>query len=197
MKTLSISTRTICGIDELQAHGSAGVTHVLSITDPGHPELPAFAAYGDVKRTRLQFHDVIDPGPGLVFPALEHIEAILGFGEELDQSVEEGVDGHLLVHCHMGISRSTAAMLTLMAQGEPDADADELFARLRDIRPRAWPNSVMIGHADVLLGRSGDLNDALARHYAHQIARQPDLIRLIEAGGRGREIASGRSASIG
>ena len=47
MKTLAVSTRTICGIEELPQHGEAGVTHVLSILDPGHPELSAFGAYGE------------------------------------------------------------------------------------------------------------------------------------------------------
>ena len=35
---------TICGLDELDSHGTAAVTHVLSILDPGYPEPRAFAA---------------------------------------------------------------------------------------------------------------------------------------------------------
>lgn len=189
MKTFAIPTRTICGIEELPAHGAAGVTHVLSITDPGWPELPAFEAYGDVRRTSLQFHDVIDPGPGLILPAAEHMEAILRFGRDMDEAAE---DGHLLVHCHMGISRSTAAMATLMALAEPERDDDEIFATLREIRPQAWPNSVMIAMADAMLGRDGKLSAALARHYAHQVTAQPNLVRMIAEIGRQREIAMGR-----
>jgi hypothetical protein len=34
MKDLSISLLTICGLTELEQHGSRGVTHVLSILDP-------------------------------------------------------------------------------------------------------------------------------------------------------------------
>lgn len=194
MKTLVVATRTICGIEELPAHGSAGVTHVLSITDPDWPDLSVFEDYGTIRRVSLRFHDVIDPGPDLVLPAREHMEAILRFGADMDASAEEGGDGHLLVHCHMGISRSTAAMVTLMAQAEPGADEDELFTALREIRPRAWPNSLMIAMADDMLNKRGRLTNALARHYAHQIPVMPDLVRSLESDGRRREVEMGRKA---
>lgn len=175
MKTLTISTRTICGIEELPSHGAAGVTHVLSIVDPGLQEIEAFRSYGEHRRTLLEFHDIIDPSPGQVMPSPDHLDAILRFGTELDEDAREGASGHLLVHCHMGISRSTAAMVTLMAQGDPAAGEDALFERLREIRPKAWPNSVMIGFADEKLGRDGRLVAALRRHYGHQIVREPRM----------------------
>ncbi len=193
MKTLSIPTRTICGIEELPSFGAAGVTHVLSITDPDRGELEAFTAYGDIRRTSLRFHDVIDRHPGTVFPEPAHVEAILRFGADMDAAAEAGVDGHLLVHCHMGISRSTAAMATLMAQAEPDLDLDELFARLREIRPQAWPNSVMIGYADDLMRLQGKFTYALRRHYAYQVANRPDLTRMIREVGRQSEIDMART----
>ncbi|MBR7540181.1 dual specificity protein phosphatase family protein, partial [Mycobacterium tuberculosis] len=80
-------------------------------------------------------------------------------------SKAEGAEGHLLIHCHMGISRSTAAMLSLLAQTYPDESEVRLFERLRQIRPQAWPNSLMIQYADDLLGRNGKLVDELRRHY--------------------------------
>jgi predicted protein tyrosine phosphatase len=40
-----------------------------------------------------------------------------------------------------------------MAQSHPAWSADELFAELRSIRPRAWPNSLIIAYADDLLER--------------------------------------------
>ncbi len=43
-------------------------------------------------------------------------------------------------------------MITLMAQARPDLSEDSIFNRIRTIRPIAWPNSVMIGFADSLLG---------------------------------------------
>ena len=120
-----------------------------------------------------------------------HVEQILQFGTNLREGVSERVEGHLLVHCHMGISRSTAAMMTLMAQADAAEDEDVLFARLREIRPQAWPNSVMIGFADAQLGRGGRLTQALRRHYAHQIEAQPQFRTWMNDLGRKREIEMG------
>ena len=47
MERASISVLTICGLDELDSHGSRGVTHVLSILDPGWPD-PTCSAAGTV-----------------------------------------------------------------------------------------------------------------------------------------------------
>jgi predicted protein tyrosine phosphatase len=114
----SISVLTICGIDEIPSHGSRAVSHVLSVLDPERPEVTEFGGFGEHHRTTLRFHDIIDPLPGRVMPMREHMDAILAFGESLKTSRDERTEGHLLVHCHMGISRSTAAMLTLMADFE-------------------------------------------------------------------------------
>ncbi|ALN75477.1 MULTISPECIES: tyrosine phosphatase family protein [unclassified Aureimonas] len=188
MKTLAISSRTICGIEELPAHSETGVTHVLSIIDPGHPDIHHFEAFSKHLRTTLRFHDIIDPLPGQIMPAKEHVGAILAFGDQLDKGAVEGTAGHLLVHCHMGISRSTAAMVTLMAQGDPTAGEEELFERLRQIRSKAWPNSVMIAYADEKLGRGGRLVEALRRHYGHQLKHKPEYGQWMRELKRGREV---------
>lgn len=188
MQSLSISTLTICGIEELPSHSVRRVTHVLSVLDPDLPEIDTFGTYGEHHRVTLRFHDIIDPAEGKVHPVAEHVGQILQFGESLREGLSERVEGHLLVHCHMGISRSTAAMLTLMAQNDADAGADELFERLRDVRPQAWPNSVMIGFADVQLGRKGALVEALRRHYSHQLKAQPQFNDWMTRLGRAREL---------
>ena len=82
-------------------------------------------------------------------------------------------------------------MLSLMALVEPEEGEDALFARLRTIRPQAWPNSVMIGFADAQLGRGGRLTQALRRHYAHQIEAQPQFRTWMNDLGRKREIEMG------
>lgn len=191
MQTLAMSSLTICGIDELAGQSSRKVTHVLSVVDPNWPELIAFRSFGTHQRTILEFHDIIDAAPGQVLPVPDHVTQILDFGSALNHSSAERQDGHLLVHCHMGVSRSTAAMLTLLAQANPDVEEDRLFERLREIRPQAWPNSLMIGFADDLLERKGRLNAALGRHYAQQIARDARYIDWMSHLGRGRELTMG------
>lgn len=188
MQPLPISMLTICGISELSDQRERAVTHVLSILDPDHPDPEAFTAYDPHQRTILRFHDIIQPIEGMVLPEPEHVAAILRFGDEVAAGRAECAKGHLLVHCHMGISRSTAAMLTLLAQTYPEESEDKLFERLAEIRPQAWPNSLMLEFADDLLARDGRLVDALRRHYGRQIQRQPEYVHWMHDLGRGREV---------
>jgi predicted protein tyrosine phosphatase len=179
---------TICGLQELGAFQDAAVTHVLSILDPLYPEPVDFDAYGPHKRLTLRFDDVLDPAPGLVLPERRHIEELLAFGEGL--AGEQGDPlSHLLVHCHAGISRSTASMATLLADARPGLDEDAVFAHIREIRPQAWPNSRMVVMADELLGRNGRFVAALRRHYGIQMRARPDLAQMIERVGRQKEVA--------
>lgn len=188
MQPLSIKMLTICGISELPDQRERSVTHVLSILDPDHPDPEAFEAYDPHHRTILRFHDIIKPIEGMILPEPEHVQAVLRFGDEVAEGKDERAEGHLLVHCHMGVSRSTAAMLTLMAQTQPEESEDHLFERLVEIRPQAWPNSRMVEFADDLLSRDGRLMDALRRHYGHQIQRMPRYVQLMHDLGRGREV---------
>jgi predicted protein tyrosine phosphatase len=178
---------TICGLNELCSFQDSEVTHVLSILDPNHPEPADFAAYGPHKRLTLRFYDIIAPMPGLPLPERHHIEALLEFGKDLEWKDGDPLS-HLLVHCHAGISRSTASMATLLAEARPAMDEDAIFARIHEIRPQAWPNSLMIGLADDLLGRGGRLTAALARLYRKQKVLRPDIAEMIGQAGRSREL---------
>lgn len=178
---------TICGIPELGTFQNAAVTHVLSILDPDHPEPSDFAAYGPHKRLTLRFDDIISQDQGDALPERHHIEALLEFGKGLAGSIGDPLE-HLLVHCHAGISRSTASMAILLAEARPEADEDSIFAHIREIRAQAWPNSRMVGMADDLLGRDGKLVAALRRHYTAQIKLRPDIAEMIERVGRKAEI---------
>jgi predicted protein tyrosine phosphatase len=185
---MKFSLVTICGLDELDGHRTVGVTHVLSILDPDFPEPRLFLDFSPHRRTTLRFHDEIEPGPGRSLPQPEHIAAILEFGRVLPTPAQPGTETHLLVHCHMGLSRSTAAMAALLAQSHPDEDEDSIFMRLLQIRPKAWPNCLMVGFADDLLGRRGRLLSALGRLYSEQLKKSPHLERFMRENGRGREV---------
>lgn len=178
---------SICGLTELGAFQDAAVTHVLSILDPLYPEPADFAGYGPHERLTLRFDDIIDETPGMILPEREHIEKLLRFGEGLAAADGDPL-AHLLVHCHAGISRSTASMATLLAEARPDWDEDAVFGHIREIRPQAWPNSRMIAMADDLLGRDGRMTAALRRHYRAQIERRPELAEMIERVGRQKEL---------
>jgi predicted protein tyrosine phosphatase len=188
MKLPPTSLLTICGLEEPGHHSARGVSHVLSILDPGWPEPEAFNAYDPHHRTTLHFHDEIEPGPNLVLPQPEHVEAILDFGRSLTSEAIAREQAHLLVHCHMGVSRSTAAMAMLMAQSNPKESEEQVFARLLELRPQAWPNSLMMEFADDQLCRRGRLLTALGGLYAQQLAKRPETEEFMRTHGRRREI---------
>jgi predicted protein tyrosine phosphatase len=175
---------TICGLDELGLHRQAGVTHVLSILDPGWPEPGELDLWRRLDRLLLRFYDVIDPSDLMAPPGPDHVAAILEFGRKLpkDRPVR------LLVHCHAGVSRSTAAAILLLAQRDPARDPGDIVDEIVRRRPQAWPNLRIVEIGDRLLGRRGALVEAARRRYREVVAARPDYAEELRAGGRGREV---------
>ena len=186
MNAIALSKLTVCGLHELDGHCASEVTHVLSLLDPGTPEPTAFSTYDPHVRATLYFHDAIEPAPGLALPQMSDVETILAFARDA------GDVRHLLIHCHLGVSRSTAAMLMVLAQAFPGEAEGALVDRLMAIRPQAWPNSRMIGFADERLGREGRLKAALGRIYALHLMRRPDLAETFRNLDRAYEVGLGR-----
>jgi predicted protein tyrosine phosphatase len=193
LETIAPFQITICGIEELEGHCEVGVSHVLSILDPGWPVPPAFGAFGEHERLELRFHDIIDDMPGMELPQPEHVEALLAFGRDL--IAEPRPDAHLLVHCHAGISRSTASMTLILAQALPDRPALAIIDEVMRIRSKAWPNLRIVELGDAMLGRGGTLVRAAIEAYRRQIERRPELADMMSGAGRGREVAAARSGA--
>ena len=177
---------TICGIGELGLHCEAGVTHVLSLLDPGSPEPEAFGIFDPHRRLELRFHDVIDADPGCVPPERPDVEQLLSFGRDLANAK----GAHILVHCHAGVSRSTAAATLILVQARPDRPAEEALQTVVRRRPRAWPNLRILELGDALLGRRGEIVVAARAHYRRVLEREPWMIEQMIDGGRGREVAA-------
>jgi len=175
---------TICGIPELEKFHDAKVSHVLSIIDPQEPEPEAFRFYPSHERLTLRFDDVVGVYPGFEPPGRDDVKKLLDFGQSLASS---GKDGHLLVHCHAGISRSTAATAILLAQHNPGRERDAFLALL-DLRPHGWPNTRMVDFADELLDRKGALLMGLGEYRRALLARKPHLAEIIRNIGRGNEL---------
>jgi predicted protein tyrosine phosphatase len=190
MKPFAFSALTVCGLDELDRHSERGVTHVLSILDPEWPGPDALEDFEPHSRVTFRFHDAIEPERGVVLPQKSDVDAILAFGRDA------GGVNHLLIHCHAGISRSTAAMLMILAQAHPHEFEDAIVDRLLEIRPQAWPNSRMIGFADERLGRDGRLSAAVARIYSRRLKAEPELAETMRRLNRAREVEYGLAGKI-
>jgi predicted protein tyrosine phosphatase len=182
----------VCGIEELEGHRETAATHVLSILDPDYPVPEAFGAYGEHVRLELRFHDIIDPTPGMIPPSPEHAEAILGFG----RSLAAEPNANLIVHCHAGISRSTASMALILAQAMPDATAAGVLAIVHGMREKAWPNLRLIELGDAMLGREGRLIAAAHALYRVQIERRPHIAAYMDELGRSRETRAATSFGL-
>jgi predicted protein tyrosine phosphatase len=177
----------VCGIDELAGHCDAGVSHVLSILDPDWPVPEAFGALGEHAKLELRFHDVIEEhNAEMIAPQQEHVADLLAFGRGLLEAPQS--EAHLLVHCHAGVSRSTASLALILAQALPDIPGARILDEVLHIRPQAWPNLRILELGAAQLATRGDLISAAAATYRRQLERFPHLAEQMRTGGRGREI---------
>jgi predicted protein tyrosine phosphatase len=183
---------TVCGIEELAGHCDANVSHVLSILDPEWPVPDAFGTFGEHAKLELRFHDVIDElNADMIAPQQEHVADLLTFACGLLK--EPRADVHLLVHCHAGVSRSTASMALILALTLPDLAANRIFEEVLRIRPQAWPNLRILELGDTQLNRRGEFVAAAARIYRTQLDRRQYIIEQMRSNGRGREIEAASS----
>ncbi len=189
MDTIARFKITVCGIEELAGHCEARVSHVLSILDPDWPVPEAFGEFGEHEKLELRFHDVIEPAKDMIAPSEAHVAQLLAFGRDLTE--EPPADAHLLVHCHAGISRSTASMALILAQGLPERSATEIMDEVLRIREKAWPNLRILEMGDAMLGRGGTLVTAAHDVYRLQLRKRPHLAEFMNEAGRQREVQAG------
>jgi predicted protein tyrosine phosphatase len=180
---------TVCGIEELTGHCEAGVSHVLSILDPDWPVPEASGTFGEHAKLELRFHDVIEETAGTIPPSEADVRAVLAFGRDLESEAAS----RLLVHCHAGISRSTASMALILAQARPALGAEAILQGILGIREKAWPNLRILEIGDAMLGRDGTLPAAAAALYRHQLNIRPHLAQVMRNAGRGREVDAGEA----
>lgn len=173
----------VAGLPELRNYAAPRIGHVISFLDPDYDADAHFETLAGIERSEFRFHDLIEPGDATILPERDAIETLLTLGDALHERTPAAV----LVHCHAGISRSTAAAAILMAQYNPGRET-EVCERLVGIRPQAWPNSRMIRFADELLERDGALMTAVETIYRRAAADRPDLVAALRRFGRGAEV---------
>lgn len=181
---------TICGLAELGEHTNTSVQYVLSILDPGYPIPEYFTRFSERNRLELRFNDIIDETPGQLLASPADIDELLRFG----QRIELDAPANVLVHCHAGVSRSTAAAALMLAQARPALSGSEIFDAMLHIRDWAWPNLRMVELGDIALGRKGELVAAAGRLYAHQINQCHELVPYFHGLSRDRELRAGFAA---
>jgi predicted protein tyrosine phosphatase len=174
---------TICGIPELSLHCAAGVSHVLSIIDTHEPRPSALDRYAGIDHELIRFDDVVAEYPGFEACTPQHIARMLDFGER----VHAVPTSHVLIHCHAGVSRSTAGAAILMAQHAPGQE-EAAFLKILELRRHGWPNTRMVEFADQLLKRDGALLRGLDAYRRALLQAKPHLSEIIRNIGRGHEL---------
>ncbi len=150
----------ITGLTEALHLSQHWATHTVSLVDPDYTlETPKPGENAPLRR--YSFHDITHANYfdsdefDFILATPEHIRDILEFTAPLQSS------DRLLVHCHAGISRSTAVACGILCQ-------HGLFPNLAvklmlSIRPQASPNLHIISLFDDRLKLNGQLKKAVFR----------------------------------
>jgi predicted protein tyrosine phosphatase len=144
------------------AFAFCGPADLLTLISPDAVEPDEQPSAG--RRLTLRFNDIDAPRPGLVAPDVAMVERVLAFG---------AAAAVLVIHCHAGISRSTAAAYALACQATAPGEEAELARRLRALSPSATPNPLLVALAD------------------HRLERQGRMVAAIRSIGRGAEAFEG------
>jgi predicted protein tyrosine phosphatase len=144
----------VCSLSRLHDTVAAtGARHVVSLLgNQDNLTLPPGIARSD--HLWLQFHDV-EPRDGHIHPAGEHIERLIGFVKRWERA------SPMVIHCYAGISRSTAAAFVAVCTLNPAGIEGGIARALRRASPTATPNIRIVALADDMLGRRGQMVDAI------------------------------------
>jgi predicted protein tyrosine phosphatase len=145
----------VCSLAALPATvASTGATHVITVmADVGTVRRPASIDAGN--HLIVSVHDIIAEAEGFVAPARDHVSQVLDFGRRWSR------ERPLVVHCYAGISRSTASAFAIACALNPGRDEAAIARAIRAASPSAYPNRLIVTHADELLGRGGRMVRAI------------------------------------
>jgi predicted protein tyrosine phosphatase len=163
-------------------------THLLGILDPPTPE-PAIYGHEPQSRTTLllRFQDIDASQPD--GPTIEHVVKIITFADQVRRA-HQTTPARLLVHCHAGISRSTASAYIALARDFGLDNAADAFRELLRITTHPWPNRRLVSLADAVLDGNGRLLAPLDAYREANIERLESMMayhRLLLEAARGEK----------
>ena len=145
----------VCSLARLQETvEDTGARHVVSLIGD---EAMVLRPHGirPEHHLRLRLHDIAAPLDGYIMPGEEHVADLIRFVRDWDRRAP------LVVHCYMGISRSTATAYATVCALNPRRDEASIAQALRRASPTATPNARIVSLADRLLGRDGRMIAAI------------------------------------
>jgi len=145
----------VCSLSRLkETIDDTGARHMVSLIG-SEARVDRPAAIAPENHLWLQLHDISTPLDGYIIPGEQHVAALLAFVRKWDQQ------SPLVLHCYMGISRSTASAYASVCALNPHRDEVSIARALRRASPTATPNIRIVSLADRLLGRDGRMIAAI------------------------------------
>lgn len=118
-------------------------TKVISLVPDNMPD------HG-IESLHLRFDDIARPTGGYIHPTMGDLYSILKFANNFSD------EDRVLIHCHAGISRSTAAAIAVLMQRA--WTYEEAYNYIRIIRPVLCPNRLIIQYIDEHFKLDGKLS---------------------------------------
>ena len=145
----------VCSLARLhETVADTGARHVVSLLgDEANVVRPQSVA--PENHLWLRLHDISSPLDGYIMPGEEHVADLIRFVRGWDRR------SPLVMHCLMGISRSTASAYASVCALNPQRDEASIAQALRRASPTATPNTRIVSLADRLLGRNGRMVAAI------------------------------------
>lgn len=123
-------------------------SHMITLLSPDHMiETPG--GIEAAHHLRVGVNDVADAALSEMPPGERHVADLIAFGRRWDAR------SPILVHCWAGVSRSMAAAFTLLCDRLTPGLEREIAHAIRARAPHAFPNPLIVRHADKALGREG------------------------------------------
>jgi predicted protein tyrosine phosphatase len=162
----------VCSLARLEETvEDTGARHVVSlIGDEARLQRPTRIA--PENHLWLRIHDISAPLDGYIMPGEQHVAELLDFVREWDRQAP------LVVHCYMGISRSTASAFASVCALNPQRDEASIARALRRASPTATPNARIVSLADQILGRDGRMITAIETIGRGVLAAEAEPFRL-------------------
>ncbi len=107
----ALSPWRLCSVPADRPARTHPMNPALPFAVADHPVPEAFGTSGEHAKLELRSHGIVNLRPGEIVPNRTHVDAVLAFGRTLRTE-----RASLLVHCHAGISPSTASMAPLIAR---------------------------------------------------------------------------------
>ena len=150
-------------------------SHIVTLLSPEHMiETPR--GFPRERHLRIGMNDVVDVSAGDTPPAREHVERLLEFARTWS------AENPMIVHCWAGISRSTAAAFIILTDRMGRGSELHIAQALRQRAPHAWPNILLVRHADDILCRRGRMIEAIESIGAGDVAAEGRIVELPVSG---------------